>query len=362
MSSLREQSAAEVSELNKLARSRDFLRAPEEDCLATFWRQASPGVAYWRCELPARYLPGQMVEFDIPYVQWDNARDELSLPTSRGTAIWQYMGDDMRARVALAWQDLGHRTLMEMDDNYTESPGKWGVAWTKTVEESRTMIGYSHEQHKHLATLVDGLVVSTPYLGDLYSEYNDNIFVCRNSIEPADYPEPDKPDDGIFRIVFAGSAIHIFDYPMVKKALKWAMRQKDVEVTLMGFSRPPAFDGEVISWVDSIEDYRASLGRFDLGLAPLVGNRWNKGKSDIKAMEYAMMGAMPLPSAVEAYRPWTDMGWPSAQTEEDWIELVQYAVRNRDWVREQAAVAKEYVLNERVIWKEIPRWREAVHG
>jgi len=360
LSSLRDQRVAEVNALEAMALDRDFLRAPEEECLATFWRQASPGVAYWRCELAARYLPGQMIGFDIKEVAWDDQHDRLSLPAHRGAAVWQFMGDDVRARVALAWQDLGYRTLMEVDDNYTQSPGKWGVSWTKDHADSKTLIGYSHEQHRHLCTLVDGIIVSTPYLADLYSTFNDNIFVCRNSIEPADWPEYEKPDDGVFRIVFAGSAIHIFDYPMVKKALKWAQRQKDVEVTLMGFSRPPAFDGEVVSWVDSIDTYRVSLGKFDLGIAPLINNRWNRGKSDIKAMEYAMMGAMPLPANVEAYRPWTDMGWPSPSTEDDWIEMIQYAVRNRDWVKEQAAVAKEYVLNERVIWKEVPRWREAI--
>lgn len=312
--------------------------------------------------MPAKYLPGQALRFDIFEVSWDDVKDQLLLPRHRGVAIWSYLGDDARGRIALALQDLGVRTLMECDDDYTKSPGKWGINWANTHQEAQKVIGYSHEQNRHLAGLVNGMIVSTPYLGEVYGEFNENIYVCRNSIDPSDWQDIPRKDDGILRIGYAGSNVHIFDFPLIKKALKWAERQKDVEVLLMGFDKPASWRGDMLPWTDNIEGYRQQLGILDVGLAPLRDTPWNRSKSDIKAMEYTMAGAMPIVARVESYKPWSDMGWPSASTSEEWVELIQYAVRNRDWVKDMQEQAKEYILRERTIKHEIPRWEEAIFG
>jgi len=347
-------------------RDPDLLRTPEEVCLATFWRQATSGVSYYRCLLPARHLPGQMCRFELDRIGWKDGFElgdphGLDLPLHRGTAIWSYLGDDARARVAFALQDQGIRTLLEVDDNYTQSPKRWGINWAETHQEAQGIIGYSHEQHRHLVGIADGVIVSTPHLAEVYGEYNDNIYLCRNSIEPDDWGLPQKKDDGILRIGYMGSAVHVYDFPMVKKALKWAARQKDVEVYTWGFDVPVPV-GTAMPWVDGLDEFRKTLPLWDVGLAPLQGNDWNKSKSDIKAMEYAMAGALPVVSRVESYAPWwRDRGWPYvASTPEDWTEIIQHLVRNRDEVKAGAEDALGYVLAERTIKSEIHAWKEAV--
>lgn len=353
----------QITRWQELSLKDDFQRTPEEVCLATFWRQATPGVSYYRCLLPARHLPGQMVGFDTAEVAWDDERDELSLPKHRGTAVWSFLGDDARARIALAWQDLGHRTLMECDDNYTKSPGKWGMNWGEQHGEG--IIGYSHQQHRHLAGIVDGMIVSTPYLADVYADFNEHVYVARNSIDPYDWQAVKRPKpDGTTRIVYAGSNVHVFDFPIVKKALKWANSQDGVEATLWGFDRPPAWSGPMGEWVDGLAEYRKGLARYDIGVAPLTDNRWNACKSDVKALEYAMAGALPVVARTEAYSPWwRDNDWPYvAQTEAEWQAIIRHLVKNPEEVREGAAAAKEYVLRERTIHHEIHAWKEAVLG
>jgi len=364
MRDLRAHAAKTINEWEDISRSVDFERGSDEVCLATFWRQATLGVSYYRCLLPARHLPGQMLGFDIVEVGWDDEHERLLLPRSRGVAVWSFLGDDARARVALAWQDLGHRTLMECDDNYTVAPGKWGINWAKTHKEAQGIVGYSHEQNRHIAGLVNGIIVSTPYLADVYAEFNDQVFVCRNSIDPADWEEPEKPDDGVLRIVFAGSNVHVFDFPLARKALKWAARQPNTEVTLWGFDQPPAWGYPMGEWVNSLEDFRKGLGRYDIGIAPLQNTTWNKAKSDIKALEYAMAGALPIVARTEAYAPWwRDLNWPYvAQTEDEWAKIIRHLVSNYDEVLAGAAAAKQYVLEQRTIKHEIIRWEEAIFG
>jgi len=360
---LKTRSLEEIDRSEKLSAAFDFERDSDE-CLATFWRQATLGVSYYRCLLPARHLPGQMVGFDVSEVKWSEALDQLWLPKSKGVDIWSFLADDARARIALAWQDLGHRTLMECDDNYTQAPGKWGINWAKTHAEAQSIIGYSHEQNRHIASLVDGMIVSTPYLADVYDDYCNRIYVCRNSIDTDDWDEVRKPDDGILRIGYAGSNVHVFDYPLVKKALKWAGRQKDVEVYIWGFDKPPGYSNYTMPWVDSLEDYRKGLGSFDIGLAPLQNNDWNKSKSDVKALEYAMAGALPVVARTEAYSPWwRDQDWPyTAQTEGEWEEIIRHLVKNRDEIKEGAMAAYIYTCEHRTIQHEIDAWKEAIRG
>ena len=298
-------------------------------------------------------------------LKYDEEREQMFMPRQRGAAVWQFLGDDVRGRVALAQQEAGVRTLMEVDDNYLWSPGKW-YPWAKTHDEAManrgTTVGHSHEQHRHLARLVDGIIVTTEHLADRYSEYNDNIFVCPNSIDLNDWADVTRPeDDGVFRIGFAGSPTHIFDYALVKKALKWAQRQPGVEVHLIGF-HATGFTGTHEPWTDSIKGYHQSLAKLDVGVCPIIPAKWTNGKSDLKALEYAMAGVLPIVARRVPYQPWLDMDWPYvAQTEDEWMAIVQELVRNRGQIKQAAAEAKAYVENERVIYKSIDRWRRAIN-
>jgi hypothetical protein len=42
--------------------------------------------------------------------------------------------------------------------------------------------------------------------------------VCRNSIDPLDWPEPEKPTDGVFRVGYAASASHLYDAADIDRA------------------------------------------------------------------------------------------------------------------------------------------------
>jgi hypothetical protein len=84
-------------------------------------------------------------------------------------------------------------------------------------------------------------------------------------------------------------------------------------------------------------------------------------RSDLKALEYAMGGAMPFLQAGEVYWEWE--GREFARTchgAADWANAIRWAVRNQDEVRARAQQAREYVLRERTYATEIEQWRRAV--
>jgi hypothetical protein len=350
-----------VAELDAL--SVNMLIPAEEECLATFWRQASIAAYHWRCDIPARHLPAQSVSLKASLMDWDMEKDQIVLRHHRGVGVWQFLGDDFRSRVAFALQDQGVRTMMEVDDLYLYSPprsvGSRG-AWASTPEEGRkTGLMYNHEEHRILTPQFDGIICSTESLAREYREFNDNIYVCPNSIDTADWHErPDRKDD-VFRIGYYGGSSHLHDWPLVKKALKWASRQKGVEVVMLGFA-PPGSSYRTYPWTDDLRAARENLYTLDLGVAPLKQGRFSNGKSDIKAMEYAMAGACPLMQQAEPYGPWKHM-FPDLMIE-DWEDAIRYCVKNQDECRDYAKMAKTYVLRERTIEKNVHLWKEAILG
>ena len=356
------------AQANIVSKGFDFV---QEGALATFWRQATPGTTYWRGYLPMQYLPGQVVQMENDSISGFDDGDDLVLHGQEGTAIWQFLGDDSRSRIAMQMQKQGLRTLMELDDNYLRfAPPLYGKhgAWTKTHREAmQNGTGYSIEMHRKVVPMMDGLIVSTDNLADEYDAFlakqgsDIPIYVCPNSVDPTDW-DVERVESDTLRIGYYGSPSHTRDWPLVKKALKWAQRQEGVEVVLIGFA-PPGWGGRLLPWADNLYDARANLGQIDVGIAPLTVNPWSVGKSDVKAMEYAMAGVMPIVQDAAPYSPWVDRGWDwTCRTETDWEEAIREVVAKRDMVAGFANDAKQYVLDARTIQSNVHRWKEAVDG
>lgn len=341
----------------------DLERDEGEECLATFWRQATPGTAYVRGLLPARHLPGQSLPVRQSDLWWDDELDRLHMPRHRGTAIWQFLGDDFRSRFAWGLQEQGVRTLMEVDDNYTVHHPNVGrqKTWHRTIAESQEPggTGYSNEMHRRIIPTLDGVIVSTEYLERVYREYTDNVYFCPNCVDPRDWADLEEKPDDVLRIVYSGSQSHLRDAPLLNKALKWAARQEGVEVWLQGVNPPWTFATNV-PWTDTLSEYRRKLGAFHVGLAPLKPGEWADGKSDLKALEYAMAGVVPFVAREEPYRPWWGTGLDVESSEAGWLERVKWIVRNQDALPELLERAREYVLRDRTIETNVWRWRLAV--
>lgn len=344
----------------------DELELERDEADVTFWRQATPGTTYVRCLLPARYLNGQCLGLESWDLDWDHELDRMVMPRQKGVSVWQFLGDDWRSRIAFALQEQGVRVLMEVDDNYTTPHPVWPgqkVAWHPTIREATRLggSGYSNEMHRLLVPEMDGIIVSTPYLRRTYLEYSDDVFLCPNTVDPVDWEDLEEKDPDVLRIVYSGSKSHMRDAPLVKRALKWASRQPGVEVWLQGVGKDEWLFAHKHPWTVSLSEYRRTLGRFDVGVAPLIGGEWADGKSDLKALEYAMAGVLPLLSFEEPYRPWFDrLDYLVDSSEDAWLDRIKWVVKNRDAIPELVDRARTYVLNERTTEANAWRWRKAL--
>jgi hypothetical protein len=324
---------------------------------ATFYCQATPVTTYLRCELPARYLPGQVMR-ECVYAQDE---EDYWFPLHQGAGIFQFAGDGFWAAMVHGLQDKGHRVLMESDDNYfTVGPQMKRTGWAKTKEKA--IYGHSFEGHASILKWVDGCIVTTKQLASQYRKHNPNVFVCPNTVDPLDWPKREKIEDGIFRIGWFASNSHVDDGKLVHRALEWASRQPNVEVLTMGYHPDWRFPHRHIDWQD-LPGYRAALLALDVGVAPVVGTPWALCRSDLKALEYAMGGAALVLSDVAPYELFTDNeNCLKAKTPADFLRRIQFLVQNQEEAKKLAWDATAYVLTQRTTPIQVGLWEEAINA
>lgn len=337
------------------------MRSPRN--LATWWKQATEGVTYVRCRLPARHLPGQVLS--LTHTDLQEQDGGLVYPRQEGAAVWSFSGNTTRALMMAGMQEAGFRVLMEADDNYLTDPPLRIGAWHQNFKTALACDGHSFEGFRRILRFCDGTIVSTPWLADLYSRFNPDVFVCPNTVDPPDWPDnPPHQPDGVLRVGWAASDSHAFDAPLISRALDWCSRQPNTKVVIIGIK--PHLTGfpfpyEHVGWTDSLDEYRQALAGIDLMLCPLKPSFWADGKSDLKALEATMAGAASVVSPVEAYRLWWDRTH-TASTAKEFLKVVKHLVRHPGEVYELMCDARKYVLEQRTIQQNIHKWREAVGG
>lgn len=337
---------------------------------ATFYYQSTPGTAYWRCMVPARHLPGQAM-FNLPKRGVQDGR--LVLPNHHGAAVFQFAGNLEHLAIIRYMQGQGIRVLLEVDDTYLH----WHPQYMKRAGWNRDMDGgpgFSVECHRRTAEVVDGVICTTDLLAKQYRKLNPNVFVCGNQIDPADWAEPEKPDDGKFRIGWFASASHREDGLLPYRALEWASAQPDVEVVMIGTGVAGGIDKDTkqrtvkplykfpfkhIPWSNDFGVYRKFMQELDIGICPVKPTPWAMCRSDLKALEYGMAQAYPVVSDVP---PYDTVDVPKAKTPKDWLRIIQQLVADRDGTRQKAREWREYVLANRTIHQNIHLWEAAVAG
>ena len=88
--------------------------------------------------------------------------------------------------------------------------------WREAVRRARNATDWMERD----LTRADGLIVASQTIAETYSAINANVHVCRNAVNPEDWPAPPRRS-GPFRIGVAGAGDHLADLDVVRPALEW---------------------------------------------------------------------------------------------------------------------------------------------
>jgi glycosyltransferase involved in cell wall biosynthesis len=125
---------------------------------------------------------------------------------------------------------------------------------------------------------------------------------------------------------------------------------------------------EVRPWVDGLAAFGGALvaARPDIGLAPLLDEPFNRAKSELHWLEYAMAGAPTIVSGMEGPGPYdvvrSGVDGLVASSPSDWERHLRSLASSPDLRLEIATRARERVLAEYTVsaraqeWADTYRW------
>lgn len=183
--------------------------------------------------------------------------------------------------------------LAEIDDDMLDTP-PWNAAFLQygpNEQVRNTVIEF--------LKAMDGVICSTPFLASKYADVNPHTYVVPNGINLAKWDKhKNEHAKGEIRIGWSGGASHEEDLRTIEAPIK-ELLAANKNVSFHIFHGCPEFfkNQSKITWHRDyawIDKYPRALKRlkFDIGIAPLVDCDFNRGKSNLRKLEY---GALSIP-------------------------------------------------------------------
>jgi hypothetical protein len=256
-------------------------------------------------------------------------------------------------------RDRGIPLVVEMDDDLLSPHAR-----TRLIDH-----GYDSAALDALSDLVaeaDEVIVSTDVLVDRLSFLTSKITVTPNELDaklwaPRDEMavEPVKARRAPVNVIYIGSTTHAEDLELLRPVFDGltTAEGRPVRLSVIGVSteddtwydRIPIPRGATqyprfVSWLRSIAPSWA------LAVAPLVDTEFNAAKSDLKFLEYSLLGLPTVASKVRPYAGHENVGLTLVQNETAaWRSAIVSALSDQQATAERARVAEDYVRAKRTI-------------
>jgi glycosyltransferase involved in cell wall biosynthesis len=237
---------------------------------------------YWRLEDPAIYLRQKGFEVEIVDTGINDAVADWA-----DIYVLQGIVDKQGIATLYAYQqERGKKIVVEQDDRIeieATNPHKQHHNITDAAEVIKTTMG-----------IADMVTTTTKYLARKLKDYNPNVRVLPNYLNMRrwDLPKQTSHNDRL-RVGWAGSITHLPDLVSILPVLRKIQSELDVEYVFVGEPRLKNYikglKAECMLGVP-FEAWPSKLHglRLDIGLAPLRNTEFNRCKSNIKFLEYAI--------------------------------------------------------------------------
>lgn len=287
--------------------------------------RAYGGVAYYRLLKPMDNLDG----FDITFKSAEMIDESVGKSTEEfyselikgNDIIVTKCIDNPEAASALLFfaNKYNVKVVLDLDDNLFEvKHDQPAYSQYKRGGEKRPIVSA-------LVGMVDAIFVSTQPLADYYAKFLEEVYHKKtpifilpnyNDVNDFNFPLPEKRKDKVI-IGWIGSTTHNEDLKMILPAIERILKEyPNTEFNIVGGLNHEAtievFKNVDDSVLDRIYTSGGSIGwagfpkilmelNWDIGLAPLLSDEFNRGKSHIKWMEMAMKHIPTVASRVYPY-------------------------------------------------------------
>jgi glycosyltransferase involved in cell wall biosynthesis len=217
------------------------------------------------------------------------------------------------------------RLIFELDDLKTEMPSN--------NPKARTMPHDVGERLAEALSYCDRMIVTTEPLKQAYSHLIDDIVVVPNRLERSRW-------DGLSskrragtkpRVGWAGAQQHHGDLELLREVVE--ATADEVEWVFFGMC-PQELRPYIQEFHEGVvfEAYPTKLAslNLDLAVAPLEINRFNEAKSNLRLLEYGIMGWPVVCTDIEPYRAYKAPVTRVANTSAAWVDAIRQHVYDLD--------------------------------
>ena len=243
--------------------------------------------------------------------------------------------------------------VFELDDLITNLP-------PKSAHRANIAPDISQRLKRALA-LCNRFVTSTEAMARAYGKMCDEVVVVPNRLEKARWQglRGGRREGGKPRVGWAGAIGHLGDLSIIAPVVE--ATGKEIDWVFFGMCpdalRP--FVAEFHPWA-ALHDYAAKLASLDLDLAvaPLEAHPFNEAKSNLRLLEYGIVGYPVLCTDVLPYQ--CDL--PVARTgnrHRDWVRQLRELVADRAALRRAGEALRQAVIRDWMLEDHLDEWRRA---
>jgi len=214
---------------------------------------------------------------------------------------------------------------------------------------------------EHLA-MTDRLIVANAVLAEEYSKFINDIIIVPNYLEYARWGTiilPEKKHAKKLRVGWAGGNEHNGDLAFIEPVIK--ALSKEVDWIFMG-SCPETMRPYVAEFHGGVDFqyYPQNLANLnlDLAIAPLEHNRFNEAKTNLRLLEFGIMGWPIVCSDIAPYKnaPVTRVG----NNVDYWVREIREKIQDVDALRAEGEVLRQWVLDNYILENHTDEWFDAL--
>lgn len=300
--------------------------------------------------------------------------------------------------VERGWKpDLGEQDAIQLVDEVRRR----GAILIYTLDDNLLDLGLDEEGDpvaeaklraiRYFSREADGLIVSTPAIANRMAVLNSKVVIVPNALDErlfkprarttarsGSHADGAASGDTFIRIGYMGTLTHAHDLQILVEPLRKLLfrhadmvrfeilgvsscqnRIKQIFGTALKFLEPAGGD----HYVRFVDWFRKNV-HWDIGLAPLSARSFNLYKSDIKYLDYGMMGIPGIFSNVGPYPATVRDRVTGMVVENDvdaWYQAMETLVQDEKLRRRLGANAFEHVVTERTLEARAVDWIRAIN-
>lgn len=273
---------------------------------------------------------------------------------SPDTLIVQHYLHDKHLAALEAWHSLPNRplTVYAIDDLLTNM-AESNHCLRNIPVNSRSRLQYALDR-------CDRMVASTDFLAETYRHFIRDIRVVPNRLrQEAWLPlQSQKRTANKPRIGWAGSATHQGDLVLLKEIIE----QTRDEADWIFFGMCPDEIRPLLSEYHPFgpfPDYPARLAalNLDIAVAPLAEIPFNQGKSNLRLLEYGVLGIPVVCTNIDPYRP--SPACCVENTPQAWVAALRDRIHDADAREREGATMRSWVRQHYLLEDHLDEWLQA---